>query len=116
MNDFFQQVQTYISANHHEWSSSVLFITIASFFAWVAWRILHSRLEILAKKTAFHWDDLLLDALKTPISTVLWCWPGTVSLGLILQGEFGGEINWLRNPKAHLNHLYLCLVHSQNDL
>lgn len=99
MNELIQQVQTYVNANHHEWSSSVLFITIASFFAWVAWRILHSRLEILAKKTAFHWDDLLLDALKTPVSTVLWCWPGTVSLGLILQGEFGGEINWLRTLK-----------------
>ena len=95
MPQWFTELQTYVMANHQDWSSSVLFITIASFFAWVAWRILYSRLEILFKKTSFHWDDLLLEALKTPISTLIWCWPATVSLGSVLQSELGNEFNWL---------------------
>lgn len=48
------------------WDTNVLFITAASFFAWIAWRIIYGRLEILVGKTQFHWDDLTLHALKTP--------------------------------------------------
>ncbi|MGR5238958.1 hypothetical protein ACPV4E_18910, partial [Vibrio alfacsensis] len=71
MPQWFTELQHYIMANHQEWSSSVLFITIASFFAWIAWRVIHSRLSILVEKTPFHWDDLLLEALKTPISILI---------------------------------------------
>lgn len=102
MPQWFTELQTYVMANHQDWSSSVLFITIASFFAWVAWRILYSRLEILFKKTSFHWDDLLLEALKTPISTLIWCWPATVSLGIVLQSELDNEFNWLSTLKLIL--------------
>ena len=102
MPQWFTELQTYVMANHQDWSSSVLFITIASFFAWVAWRILYSRLEILFKKTSFHWDDLLLEALKTPISTLIWCWPATVSFGIVLQSELGNEFNWLSTLKLIL--------------
>ncbi|CAH6794715.1 Mechanosensitive ion channel protein MscS [Vibrio chagasii] len=99
MNELLTQVQTYINQTHSDWANSVLFITIASFLAWVAWRIIHNRLEVLVQRTHFHWDDLLLEALKTPVSTLLWCWPATVSVGLILQDQFGNEINWLKTLK-----------------
>lgn len=102
MPQWFTELQTYVMANHQDWSNSVLFITIASFFAWVAWRVLYSRLAILFEKTAFHWDDLLLEALKTPISTLIWCWPATVSLGIVLQSELGNEFNWLSTLKLIL--------------
>ncbi len=71
-------------------------------FAWVAWRVLYSRLAILFEKTPFHWDDLLLEALKTPISALIWCWPATVSLGIVLQSELGNEFNWLSTLKLIL--------------
>ncbi|WP_104047277.1 mechanosensitive ion channel family protein [Vibrio jasicida] len=102
MPQWFTELQTYIMAHHQDWSSSVLFITIASFFAWIAWRVLHSRLAILVDKTPFHWDDLLLEALKTPVSTLIWCWPATVSLGIVLQSELGNEFNWLSTLKLIL--------------
>ncbi len=47
-------------------------------------------------------DDLLLEALKTPISTLIWCWPATVSLGIVLQSELGNEFNWLSTLKLIL--------------
>ncbi|MDN3616546.1 mechanosensitive ion channel family protein [Vibrio gallaecicus] len=99
MNDLITQFQTYITAQPNDWGTSVLFITIASFIAWIGWRILQGRLATLAEKTPFHWDDLLLDALKTPVSTLIWCWPATVSLGFILQDHFGSKINWLSTVK-----------------
>ncbi|CAK4075344.1 mechanosensitive ion channel protein MscS [Vibrio variabilis] len=85
-----------------QWDTNVILITIASFFAWVIWRIVYGRLEILAEKTRFHWDDLTLAALKTPVSTLIWCWPATVSLGFLLQDHMGDKLNWLSTVKLLL--------------
>ncbi|MGX1926621.1 mechanosensitive ion channel family protein [Vibrio sp. NH-7] len=85
-----------------QWDTNVILITVASFFAWVIWRIVYGRLEILAEKTRFHWDDLTLAALKTPVSTLIWCWPATVSLGFLLQDHMGDKLNWLSTVKLLL--------------
>ncbi|MBN3495303.1 mechanosensitive ion channel family protein [Vibrio neptunius] len=84
------------------WDTNVLFITAASLVAWIAWRIIYGRLEILVNKTQFYWDDLTLHALKTPISTLIWCWPATISLGFILQDYMGSKQNWLGTLKLLL--------------
>ncbi|EOV1172130.1 mechanosensitive ion channel family protein [Vibrio fluvialis] len=82
-----------------DWDNSVLFITLASFVAWGIWRLSYRYLFNLTKKTNFHWDDLILHALKTPISTLIWCWPATISLGLLLDDHFQTKFNWLQNTK-----------------
>ncbi len=102
MSQWVTNIQNYIQMHSQEWSSSVLFITLASFFAWVAWRVIRSRLAILVEKTPFHWDDMLLEALKAPVSTLIWCWPATVSLGIILQSELNDNIDWLSTLKLIL--------------
>tara|TARA_Y100001960_G_C14679487_1_gene830337 strand:- start:58 stop:1134 length:1077 start_codon:yes stop_codon:yes gene_type:complete len=84
------------------WDTNVLLITIASFLAWIIWRLVYGRLEILVNKTQFHWDDLTLAALKTPVSTLIWCWPATVSLGFLLQDHMGDKLNWLSTVKLLL--------------
>ena len=85
-----------------KWDSNVLLITIASFLAWLAWRLIYSRLEILVVKTRFHWDDMVLAAIKTPISTFIWCWPATVSLGFVLEDHFSSKLDWLSTLKLLL--------------
>ncbi len=102
MSQWFIDLQNYILTNGEEWNSSVLFITLASFFAWIAWRLIRSRLAILVEKTPFHWDDMLLEALKAPVSTLIWCWPATVSLGIILESELNDKIDWLSTLKLIL--------------
>ncbi len=102
MSQWFINLQSYIDANSQEWSSSVLFITLASFLAWITWKIVYSRLAILVEKTQFHWDDMLLKALKAPVSTLIWCWPATVSLGIVLESELNDKINWLSTLKLIL--------------
>ncbi len=82
-----------------DWDNSVLFITLASFVAWGIWRLSYRYLFNLTEKTNFHWDDLILHALKTPISTLIWCWPATISLGLLLDDHFQTKFNWLQNTK-----------------
>jgi len=84
------------------WDTNVLLITVASFIAWLIWRLVYGRLEMLVEKTRFHWDDLTLAALKTPVSTLIWCWPATVSLGFILQDHMGDKLNWLSTVKLLL--------------
>ncbi len=102
MSQWFINFQNYIQTHSEDWSGSVLFITFASFLAWVAWRIIHSRLAILVEKTPFHWDEMLLKALKTPVSTLIWCWPAIVSFGIILQSELNDNIDWLSTLKLIL--------------
>ena len=86
----------------HQLDTNVLFITIASFAAWIIWRIIYGRFEVLVNKTPFHWDDLTLHALKTPISTLIWCWPATISLGFLLQNHMDSTLNWLSTLKLIL--------------
>ncbi|WP_418110248.1 mechanosensitive ion channel family protein [Vibrio parahaemolyticus] len=102
MSQWFTDLQNYVQAHSQDWSGSVLFITLASFIAWIAWRVIRSRLAILVEKTHFHWDNMLLDALKAPVSTLIWCWPATVSLGIILESELNDKINWLSTLKLIL--------------
>ncbi|MDW2035762.1 mechanosensitive ion channel, partial [Vibrio sp. 665] len=37
-----------------------------------------------------------------PVSTLIWCWPATVSLGIILESELNDKINWLSTLKLIL--------------
>ncbi|MCW8333857.1 mechanosensitive ion channel family protein [Vibrio paucivorans] len=102
MNELLTQLHTYSSEFTQNWNNSVLFITAASFFAWIVWRLVYGRLEVLAERTSFEWDNLTLHALKTPVSTLIWCWPGTVSLGFLLQDQFASKLNWLSTLKLLL--------------
>jgi len=97
MNELLAKFQ----ASHYfkNWDNSVLFITLASLIVWVVWRFVYSRLFNLSEKTKFHWDDLLLHALKTPVSTLIWCWPATISLGLLLEENFQSKFSWLSTSK-----------------
>lgn len=79
------------------WDSNVLIITGASFITWIVWRMLFSRLEILVDRTRFHWDNLILEALKLPISVIIWVWPATISVGFLLKDRI--DITWFSSLK-----------------
>jgi MscS family membrane protein len=65
----------------------------------VIWRFVYNHLSNISEKTKFHWDDLILHALKTPISTLIWCWPATISLGLLLDDNIQSKFSWLATSK-----------------
>lgn len=102
MNELLTQLPQPIQHILQNWDTNVLFITLASLVAWITWRIVFGRLEVLVSKTSFHWDDLTLEALKTPISVLIWCWPATISAGFLLEDYMGSKLNWLSTLKLIL--------------
>ncbi|KGY14197.1 mechanosensitive ion channel protein MscS [Vibrio tubiashii] len=102
MNEFISSLPQPIENMLQAWDNNVLLITLASFIAWIIWRIVYSRLEILVSKTSFQWDDLTLEALKTPVSALIWCWPATLSIGYLLEDVTDSKLNWLSTLKLLL--------------
>lgn len=102
MDSILAQLQAYFSQPSQDWGNDVLLITGISFVAWLAWRIIYGRLEVIANKTKFQWDNVIISALKTPISTLLWCWPATVSIGLVMQSYIEHSLDWLTTLKMLL--------------
>ncbi|GAD80103.1 mechanosensitive ion channel family protein [Vibrio ezurae] len=82
--------------------NEILLITVLSLIFWIAWTILIGHLEKIANKTRIVWDDAVLHGIKTPISTLIWLWPGTVSLGLVLERYFDHRFDWLYSSKLIL--------------
>lgn len=95
MNDWLLELQRTLFSNHQDWFGSVLFMTIGSGVAWLIWRLVVSRLRLLASKTRLHWDDILVESLQTPISTLIWLWPATLSLAIAVQSQTGKQLAWL---------------------
>lgn len=102
MDSLIKQLQAYFAQPSQDWGNDVLLITGISFFAWIAWRIIYGRLEAIAQRTKFKWDDVVIDALKAPISTLIWCWPATVSIGLIMESYVSRSLDWLSTLKMLL--------------
>ncbi|MDW6005104.1 mechanosensitive ion channel family protein [Vibrio mangrovi] len=88
--------------------TSILLITFASLIAWMLWRFLYRHLNDLTEKTKVHWDDLLLHALRAPVSVLIWLWPAGISLGLLLDDLTDSSLDWLETLKLVL--LVFCFV------
>lgn len=95
MNSSIATLQSYIQSFGYDLLSNVLLISGTSFLLWVIWRVFYGRLEALTKRTNLAWDDLLIKAIKSPISVLIWLWPGTVSLGLVLSSHTDTDTTWL---------------------
>ncbi|WCE32335.1 mechanosensitive ion channel family protein [Vibrio sp. SCSIO 43137] len=102
MDQLLLQLKSYLGQQSAEWGNDVLIITAISLVAWIGWRILYGRLEFIAGKTRLQWDNLIIDSLKTPVSTLIWLWPATVSIGLILQNYVDYSLDWLGTLKMLL--------------
>ncbi|WP_456295209.1 mechanosensitive ion channel family protein [Vibrio sp. AK197] len=85
-----------------KWAGNILFITAASLVAWLVWCVVYNRLYALTEKTKIRWDDLTLEALRTPITLLIWGWPGIISLGFLLEGYFNTKVDWLSTLKMIL--------------
>ncbi|GEA52181.1 mechanosensitive ion channel protein MscS [Vibrio inusitatus NBRC 102082] len=82
--------------------NEIVFITTLSLVFWLVWKLLITRLESIAEKTKITWDNAVIHGLKAPISTLIWLWPGTVSMGLFLEENFNHDLNWLSTLKLIL--------------
>lgn len=89
-----------------DWNNSILMITLASVFIWILWRIVYSRLTRFTKKTNIGWDELVLHAFKTPISSFILLWPALISLEIFFELQNNEAIKWLGTAK----HLLVVVI------
>ncbi|GEA60077.1 mechanosensitive ion channel family protein [Vibrio comitans] len=82
--------------------NEIILITTLSLVFWLVWKLLIGRLEAIAEKTKITWDNAVIHGLKAPVSTLIWLWPGTVSMGLFLEENFTHDFNWLSTLKLIL--------------
>ncbi|WP_375748381.1 hypothetical protein [Vibrio sp. HN007] len=99
MNDFIQKLEATLATYNLDWSNDILLLTLFSLFAWIIWRVVVGRIESIADKTRIQWDNAVISAVKTPISTLIWCWPATVSFGLVMENFLTHSVNWLGTLK-----------------
>ncbi len=110
MQEFFTQLFNQAAELIQQWDKNILFLTAASFAGWVIWRVVYNRLNAFFDKTPFYWDVAILYSLKTPISTFIWCWPATISLGYVLQDYSDDSDYWLTPLKSLLIVIILIWV------
>jgi len=93
------EIITYLRNNiflfEQSWFGDVVLLTGLSLIAWISWRIIYARIDSITSKTQNRWDDAVVHALKTPISTMIWCWPAISSVSLILKTYVDSNLQWI---------------------
>jgi MscS family membrane protein len=84
------------------WVNEVLTITLFSTVAWIVWRVFIGRIEKHTSDSAESRMHAIVHSIKTPVSTLIWMWPGTLSLGLVLGNYFDYSLNFLDTAKHAL--------------
>lgn len=71
----------------HDWAQNVIVLSLFSAFLWLSWRLIVTRLHRIAAKTKLPWDDAVISAISSPITLVIWLWPASTSLKIILSNH-----------------------------
>lgn len=96
MQSLLQWWQSLHEAAAWEWISDVVTLTGISAIAWTIWHVLVGRLKALAEKTITRWDDIIWPAIDTPLSVLIWLWPASHSLEIIVDNTLGNvSLSWL---------------------
>lgn len=95
MNNLIETVQTFIVAHSEKWTTDLLMTFMMTIGLWFAWKIIYRRLLQLTKKTQIFWDDVILLALKSPVSSLIWSWPILSAIDLILEIKFNKQATWI---------------------
>lgn len=96
MQSLLQWWQSLHEAAAWEWISDVVTLTGISAIAWTIWHVLVGRLKALAEKTITRWDDIIWPAIDTPLSVLIWLWPASHSLEIVVDNTLGNvSLSWL---------------------
>ncbi len=102
MNSAIETIKAFIIQHSQNWTADIVAILIFSTIVWALWRTIYAHLATLADKTAMAWDDVFLLSLKTPISVLIWCWPVTSGMGIILEDVFERSLPVINSVKLVL--------------
>ncbi|MBD1577725.1 mechanosensitive ion channel family protein [Vibrio sp. S11_S32] len=102
MDNFLLTMQQFYQQHTQDWSSDIVAIIVFSLVVWIVWRIIYARLSHIADKTKLAWDDVILLSLKSPVSTLIWCWPMTIGTGILLEDVFNRSVSWTQTAQILL--------------
>ncbi|MUK70691.1 mechanosensitive ion channel family protein [Aliivibrio fischeri] len=95
MTRFLDWWNTLLEFKDHDWAQNIIVITLFSAFLWLSWRVIIRRLHHIAAKTQLPWDDAVITAISAPVTLVIWLWPATASLKILLSTQTHFSSTWL---------------------
>lgn len=95
MKAFFDSIYNFLTEHSYNWATDLITIGIFSFVIWLIWRFVYSRLISITDRTALQWDDVIVHSLQAPISTLIWCWPMLIGIGVLLEDVLDRSIAWI---------------------
>lgn len=95
MKAFFDSIYQLLTEHSYNWATDLVAIGVFSLITWLVWRFIYSRLINITDRTALQWDDVILHSLQAPISTLIWCWPMLIGIGVLLEDVLDRSISWV---------------------
>ncbi|WP_017025686.1 mechanosensitive ion channel family protein [Vibrio rumoiensis] len=95
MKELIDNVESFITEHSYNWVTDLLAIALFSFIIWIIWRVVYARLVGITDRTALQWDDIIVHSLKAPISTLIWGWPMSIGISVLLEDVFDRPIAWI---------------------
>ncbi|WP_105901377.1 mechanosensitive ion channel family protein [Vibrio gangliei] len=95
MKELFDNVNRFLTEHSYNWVTDLFAIAAFSLVIWLIWRFVYSRLIDITDRTSLQWDNVLVHSLKVPVSTLIWCWPMLVAIGVLLEDFLDRPISWI---------------------
>lgn len=103
MTHIYQWWNALQSGVSQDWMSNAGLLLLFSAGLWAVWLLITRRLSTAAEKTRLFWDDALIDAIRRPVSWLIWLWPAAFSLGIVIDNTSDYSSTFLIN----IRHLML---------
>ncbi|MGF1764242.1 mechanosensitive ion channel family protein [Aliivibrio kagoshimensis] len=78
-----------------DWINDIFLLTGFSLLCWFVWKVLISRLHAIAGKTKVSWDNSLVHAISAPMSVLIWLWPASISIKILLTNLANFPVVWI---------------------
>ncbi|WP_428470853.1 mechanosensitive ion channel family protein [Photobacterium indicum] len=85
MTRFIQWWSSLEQGVNHDWMYNVGLLLALSAILWGGWLLVTRRLSIIAENTRLIWDDALVNAVRRPVSWLIWLWPAVLSFGIVID-------------------------------
>ncbi|WP_154139735.1 mechanosensitive ion channel family protein [Photobacterium damselae] len=85
MTRFIQWWSSLEQGSSVDWLYNIGILFVLSCILWAVWLLVSRRLEKITAKSRLFWDDALINAIKRPISVLIWALPLLMSVGIAIE-------------------------------
>ncbi|KLV07365.1 mechanosensitive ion channel protein MscS [Photobacterium aquae] len=85
MNRIYQWWESLHQGVSQDWMGNVGLLLLLSACLWAGWQLLMRHLLRATAKTRLIWDEALVEAVRRPVSWLIWLWPAAFSLGVLIE-------------------------------